>query len=465
MKRYKLSRDIPIEDGYDVFIAGGGPAGVSAAICAARMGAKTLLAEATGCLGGMGTAGQVAAFNPMSDGKKRIVGGLMAEIVELMFERGYMGPWTSREIWEKGGAWLPFQPEGLKLILDELVIGAGVELRFFNRLIDVDADDETGTVNGVILHSIEGYTYINARSYIDCTGDAVFAALCGVFCREAGKDTSDIMPATLTSIQTGIDWSGLVHPTQDYGIPELIEKAHEEGVLSQCDRHLPGLMRIGENLGFLNAGHIFGMNALKSRELTAAMIFGRKQAREYLDFYQKYVPGCKKMEIANTSGLMGVRESRRIVGEYELCYEDFASKRHFDDEIGVFCNFIDIHIYDCSKESFDVYMDYRNSKSLQKGDSFGIPYRILVPKGWNNLWVAGRCVSCDVKMQAAIRVMPAASIMGQAAGTAAVLSLRENKPASALSSMLLTETLKKHGAYLPVNRYSEHTCALKCIDI
>ena len=444
---YTLTRSIPVDSEYDLIVAGGGPAGSAAAVCAARLGARVLLVEATGCLGGMGTSGLVNAFDPMTDGTRNIAAGFIKEVVETMYARGFLGPHVTPAHWNKEyHCWTPFSAEGLKIILDELATAAGVEVRFFTRLVDVDADAATKRVNGAIIHNIEGFRYVPAKMFIDCTGDAVLADLAGVPCREAGRDTPRIMASTLASLHAGIDWKNQKAPAHD-DCWKMIEKAHADGVLTQCDRHLPGMSRVGQTLGYLNGGHIFDLNALRVKDLTDGMMFGRKIAQEYLEMYRRYVPGYENLELVCTASLMGVRESRRIVGEYELCFDDYMAKRQFPDQIAVFNKHVDIHPYDCSYEEWRRFYNDRNY--LPKGTCMGIPYGVLVPRGWQNLWVAGRCVSTDVKVHGSIRVMPAAAMMGQAAGTAAVQAIEAKQTASGLDTKKLVDTLRKNGAYLP----------------
>lgn len=154
---YRLTREVPVDAGYDLVVAGGGPGGAAAAICAARLGAKVLLIEATGCLGGMGTSGLVTAFNPMANGERMLVGGLMREIVTALHARGFLAPHVTADFYSKRfQCWTPFRVEGYKLVLDELVAAAGVEVRFFTRVIEADAEPTAGTVRGVIAHNIEG---------------------------------------------------------------------------------------------------------------------------------------------------------------------------------------------------------------------------------------------------------------------------------------------------------------------
>lgn len=452
---YSFHREIPIEEGYDLVVAGGGPAGAAAAVCAGRLGAKVLLVESTGCLGGMGTSGLVTAFDPMANGKEMLVGGFMREVVETLYQRGFMMPGINPDCWRKRyHAWSPFRVEGLKLLLDEFVQSAGVEVRFFTRLIDADATPGEGLLRGVILNNVEGHRYVRASAFIDCTGDAILANLAGVLCREAGRDTPRIMPATLASLFTGIDWEVLWDKKNDDEGWQVQQRAYQEalkaGRFTQFDRLMPGLSKVGNQVGYLNGGHVFNLNALRCRDLSDGIMLGRRLALEYLDFFRQYVPGCAAMEHVTTASLLGIRESRRIVGEYELGIEDYLARREFPDQIGIFNKFVDIHPYDCSDAEWDRFTREKDkTMRLEPGEHFGIPYGILVPRGWRNLWVAGRCASSDVQVHGSIRVQPAASMMGQAAGTAAVQSLRTGQAACELDTEELICTLRKANANLP----------------
>ena len=446
---YRLTREIPAESGYDLIVAGGGPAGAGAAISAARLGAKVLLLEATGCMGGMGTSGLVTAFDPMADGQRMLVGGLMREIVTTMHRRGFLAPQVTEEFYSKRfQCWTPFNTEGYKLILDELTKAAGVEVRFFTRAVEVDADRPSGRVRGVVTHNIEGLRYLTAKTFVDATGDAVLTNLCGAPCREACRDTPWPMPPTLCSQCANVDWTRVRKVSQQ----KLVEQAIADGHFRYRDRHLPGLFQTGHSTGLLNAGHVFHMNALNCRSLSDGMREGRRQAQEYLSFYRKYVAGCENMEHQATGSLMGVRESRRIVGEYELNYADYIARRQFPDQIAVYNAAVDIHVYDDSEAEYQRYhKEFNETGRLKPGECIGIPYGILVPRGWKNLWVAGRCNSSDVRVHGCIRVQPAASMMGQAVGTAAVQSMATGQAACDLDTAQLVETLRKAGAYLPQN--------------
>jgi hypothetical protein len=448
-----LVREIPVEGGYDLVVAGGGPAGASAAITAARLGAKVLLVEATGCMGGMGTSGLVTSFAPLADGEKMLVRGLMQEIIETLYKRGFMPPDTSPDSWRKTHhVWTPFHPEGYKLVLDELVTKAGVDVCFFTQVIDVQADRENGTVDGVVLHNIEGYRYVRAKTFLDGTGDAVLAEMCGVVCRAAGRDTPGIMPPTLCSLCSGIDFSRFhdeptfrPHRAQQ----NAVELAIKDRFFTQPDLHLPGLFRTGTTTASMNAGHLFNLDALRCKNLTDGVMLGRRLAQEYVAFYRKYVPGCEKLEHVVTAPLVGIRESRRILGEYELTVNDYQARRKFPDQIAVYGMAIDIHVYAATTEEYLRHRREMDSSRYSVGEFYGIPYGVLVPKGWKNLWVAGRCISTDVRMHGSTRTQPAAIGMGQAVGTAAVQSIRTGRHAAEIDTEVLVADLRKAGAFLP----------------
>jgi len=466
MQKFQLNREISVFDQtYDVVVAGGGPAGAISAIIAGRKGAKVLLIEAMGCLGGMGTSGLVTAFDPMADGKRRLVRGLMGEIIDTMYTRGFLQPDIDPDTFNKNyHEWTPYSAEGFKIILDELTTEANVDIKYFTKVIDVDMDTETHTLKGVIIHNIEGYAYIPGKMFIDATGDAVLAKLCGVICREPGIDTEKPMPSTLCALLGGIDWKRAEEHGVDlvaYNKPGYqhaqVQKALEDGFFTQYDKHFPGAGKTGRSLACMNAGHVFGLNSLKCKDLTDGMIKGRQIVQEYVAFYKEYVTGFENVELVTTGSLMGVRESRRIVGEYELNVRDYLARKQFPDQIGVFNKFIDIHPYDCTEEEINRFNDEAfASGRLPEGTYFGIPYGIIVPKGFKNLWVPGRAASADIQVQGSIRVMPACAMMGQAAGSAAVQCLQHGQSADNLNTRVLIETLRKDNAFLPQEELSDN---------
>lgn len=460
METYRLVRDIPVEGEYDLLVAGGGPAGSAAAICAARRGARVLLAEASGCLGGMGTSGLVSTFGPMSDGVRTLVGGFCRELVETMHARDLLGPGVTPDFWTTHlNRWIPFKPEGLKRLLDELAVAARVEVRFFTRVIDADAEGRR--VRGAVLSNVEGYRYIRARAFVDATGDAALAALCGAECRIAGQDGGAMAPSTLCSLYGGVNWDHPAYGSDYAGLDAmkmharkvLLQQAIADGHFSQPDRFMPGMNRIGRSVAQLNAGHVFGLDGLNIRSLSEGMMQGRRIAVEYTEFFRRYVPGCDQIEHLTTAPVMGVRDTRRIVGEFELGIDDFTAARQFPDQIAVYNRPTDVHPTDTSQQEYERFLrDFETHGRLGRGQAVGIPYSILVPRGWENLWVAGRCHSSDTKVHGSIRAQSAAYMMGQAAAAAALQSLRTGQPACDLDCAELVETLRGEGAYLPQAR-------------
>jgi hypothetical protein len=455
MQSYNFTRSVPVEEGYDVLVAGGGPAGSAAAVCAARQGAKVLLVEATGSLGGMCTSGLVNTFGPMGDGERTLVGGFTRELIETMHERGYLGPEVTPEYWiTHYNRWIPFDPEALKRLLDEYCVNAGVEIRYFTRVIDADVSGRT--VNGAIISNVEGLKFIKAKTFIDCTGDAVLAAACGVECKIAGRDWP-FQPATVCSTFSGINWDDPAYNTnrgtdavREKVKEEYLPRANADGHFTHPDHFIAGMKKVGQVTGNLNAGHIYGLDGLSVKSLSEGMIHGRKLAVEYMEFYRKYVPGCERIELAATSPVMGVRDTRRIVGEFELTVEHYRNARQFPDQVAVYNRPADVHSTNNSKEEFERFMrDMHGTGKLPRGKSVGIPYSILVPKGWENLWVAGRCHSSDTKVHGSIRAQSAAFLMGQASATAAVQSMRTGQPACDLDTWELVESLRAAGSYLP----------------
>jgi len=442
-KTYTLNRKIPVEEAYDVVVAGGGPSGVAAAVCAARLGANVILIEAMGCLGGMGTSGLVSAFDPMANGDTQLVRGFMGEVVEAMNKAGFMN--VNPDSWRtRYHSWSKFNPEGYKLILDRMVQKAGVKVQFFTRVMEADVDSKKQRVNGVVINNVEGMKYIKANAFIDCTGDAVLADLCGVDCWRAGRDTENIMPPTMATL-----WNGEMNLSREE-LRQLYYQWVKKGLHTHPSKKIVGLSEVDDGLFYLNGGHLFGVDALDADSLSEGAMRGRIIADDFRKMFDSH-PKIK-LALAATSSLVGVRESRRIKGEYVFNKDDMATRRVFTDSIGVYCKACDIHPYaftdKAMKDHYEMY--YKNELYRPaKGEMFSIPYGAIVPKGWKNLWTAGRCASADVIGQGSLRCQPYCSQMGQAAGTAAVQSMLTGQAANDLDTEQLVQTLRKAGVYLP----------------
>ena len=216
-----------------------------------------------------------------------------------------------------------------------------------------------------------------------------------------------------------------------------------------------GLSHIDDNLFYLNGGHLFDMNALKIDSVTDGAMRGRIIAEDFRRMFESH-PDIK-LSLAATSSLIGVRESRRIKGEYVFSRNDMETRRLFSDTVGVYCKACDIHPYAFTKEAWNDHYEiyYKNEQMRpQRGEMFAIPYGSLVPKGWKNLWTAGRCASADVFGQGSLRCQPYCSQMGQAAGTAAVQTMEHGETADTLDTERLVQSLRKQNVYLPQEKLS-----------
>ncbi len=429
----QYTKQLEIKYSVDVFVAGGGAAGVAAAVAAARAGKRVFLAEAAGCLGGMSTTGLVPAFAPFSDGVNMVASGIGCEIKQALKNT------VPVNFSEWGGRWSTVDAEELKRVYDRLLKSEGVDFSFFTSVCDVVCDGRK--IDAVILTSKSGMFAVKADIYIDCTGDGDLCALGGGEF-EIGDENNCVMPGTLCSLWAYID-DDKIGDDQS----EFIEKAHADGILTYKDRHLPGMYFRRNGMAGGNIGHTFGVNPIDEKSLTEAMIWGRQSMTEYEKYYKTYLNGYGNMVLCATAPVLGVRESRRIVCDYTLCFADYMKRAVFDDEIGRCCYPVDIHVMNTDDEEFE---RFSNEYSIRygNGESYGIPYRSLVPVSFSNALVAGRCIGTDRQMQASVRVMPGCFVTGQAAGAAAALACK-TRDVRQVDTAELQTALKKLGAYLP----------------
>ncbi len=430
-----FQRRVPVRHEVDVFVAGGGPAGIAAAVAAARQGARVFLAERNTCLGGMGTAGMLPLFMPFSDGIRNLAGGIGADILQRLKAAGGNGP----------GSNVTIRAEVLKRVYDELILDAGVKFLFQNDLIAVEAGD--GRVSAAILSGKSGLSAVRAKVYLDCTGDGDLAAWAGAPF-EKGDEHGRMMAGTLCSLWADIDWSA-VHEGGRKSDESRLEDAFGDDVFTHDDRHLPGMFRVGKNTGGGNIGHTFGLDSTDERSITDALVWARKSLVEYERYYKEYLKGFEQMELVATASQIGARESRRILGDYVLNLEDFKSRAVFPDEIGRYNYAVDIHATRPDLASYQQYADDFKNLRYGKGESYGIPYRCLVPRELRNVLVAGRCISTDRYLQSSIRVMPGCFITGQATGVAAAICAEQGCDTRTVDIGQLQQRLKALGAYLP----------------
>ena len=439
------STSLPVRHQVDLCVCGAGPAGITASLAAARRGLNVLMVEQTGAPGGMGTSGLVPQFCEFSDEENLLVAGLGKEIALKLHELGGTCPgidFSSFDHWHGFG----FNPEMLKRAYDLLLVDAGVTIRYGTTLVDVVREGRN--VTHVILQGRGGVYAVKAKYFVDGTGDAQL-------CWQAGNPTvmggesGETQAMTLPIILAGVDFAKR-DSTGGRRAEKYLKKAIADGHFRSPDLHHPGIWRTGRRIGGGNVGHVYGGNAVIDENLSDAYIEGRALAEEFASYYRKYVPGFEESELVVTASLMGVRETRRVVGEYELIVDDFLARASFEDEIGRYSYSIDIHR---SSNDAEGYAEHRRTfdetHRLKPGESYGIPYRSLIPTELDNVLVAGRCVSTDRYVHGSLRVMPGCFLTGQAAGTAIALAHKGSDMPRDVNATELRDALRADGAFLP----------------
>ncbi|PTX92800.1 FAD-dependent oxidoreductase [Verrucomicrobia bacterium LW23] len=427
---------------WDVIVAGGGPAGVSAAIAAAREGARTLLLERTCSLGGMGTSALVPAWCPFSDKKQMLYGGIAAEIFALSKEgTPHVNP---AEL-----DWVPIDAEHLKRVYESVAVKAGVQILFDTFMVGVQRDSDS-RVRHVIAANKQGLTALEASVFIDTTGDADLVAFAGgEFAR--GDAAGSLMPGTLCFILGGVNEEA--YPRVPRFFTPTIEEIIASGRYPEIpDRHLCH-NKVGTGCVGFNAGHLYDVDNTDPFGVSRAMIQGRRMALEYRNALREFFPEAfGQAHLVQTGALLGARETRRIIGEYTITLDDYLDRRSFPDDVCRNAYFIDIHL---SREEASKAKDWDKAvchrfKQYEPGESHGIPYRALVPRALRNVLVAGRCISTDKVVQGSVRVMPVCLATGQAAGTAAAMAaLGFGGDVHAVEGTSVRARLAERGCWLP----------------
>jgi len=442
----QLHLDLKLDDRFDVIVVGGGPSGCTAAAAAAREGARTLLLEASGCLGGSGTSALGPAWCPFSDKQKIIYRGL-AEKVFTAAKRGMA------HVKPEALDWVPIDAERLKRVYDDLVTEAGVTVRFHTMLSRVQVDDR-GRVTSILTSSKAGLQAWGARVFVDCTGDADLTAWAGGEFHKGNAEGRRLMPATHCFLLANVDEAPYqkgrdlhasnkespIHRILDSGRFPLIPDLHFCNSL------------VGPGVVGFNAGHLFDVDNTDPASVSAALMQGRKMAAQYRDALAEFHPAFANAFLVCTGSQVGIRETRRIIGDYVLTLDDYLQRRSFPDEICRNSYFIDIHwAKDEIAKDAEQHRKWENTCiHYGPGESHGIPYRCLTPRRLANVLVAGRSISVEQFVQGSIRVMPVCLAMGEAAGIAAALAARATTPdVHAVEVEELRRRIRAEGGYLP----------------
>ncbi|HEY0944172.1 MAG TPA: FAD-dependent oxidoreductase [Opitutaceae bacterium] len=423
------ARRLPVIAETDVLVVGAGPGGLGAAVAAARNGARTILLERFGSFGGTWTSGLLSAIMPFP-----FVKGIFAEIVERWHREG---GW--REFGERYGAGGTYDSEMAKVVLDRFVLEAGVTPFFFAQVAGVIR--ESDRVQGVVLESKEGRQVIAARMVIDSSGDGDVCALAGVPTAQGRDRDGALQPMTMIFKMTGVDDTRAeAYKKEDPSFTRAWQAAKARGeVTVPREDVLPSRNpRTGE--WNFNTTRIVGKDGTKLRDVTDAMIEGRRQVTEVAAFLRRHIPGFAQAVVSETAPHIGVRETRRVRCDYTVTGRDIIDVVPFEDCIARGDWFIDIH---------SPTGDGTERIHPPPGKWYEVPYRSIRAHGVENLLVASRCIDSTHEAHAAIRITPQVVAIGQGAGTAAALCVRHGLASTRqLDAQLLRETLRQQGAFV-----------------
>lgn len=455
MENVKMTTEIPVIWEGDVLVVGGGPSGFAAAVASARAGARTILVEGNGYLGGMATAGLVGPFMTCysPDASRQIIKGIFEEFVKRMIKKGgaihpsECEPGTSYSSYiSKGHAHVgPFDSEVFKLEAEKICLEAGVKLLYHAMFVNVVMDGQGKKIVCAVFATKAGLVSVSAKMFVDCTGDGDVSKSANVEMKQGREQDGLTQPCTLFFQVSNIDKQKLEEYRKSHPEPDgkqfstEVEKACVNGDFP-IQREKLGMYESCTN-GYwrVNTTRMFHINTADPFQVTEAEIEGRKQVQIVMDFLHKYIPGAENAYLVDSAAQLGVRESGRIVGEYVLTEEDLKNSVIFEDSIGLGGFAIDIHQPDGKSGKFEL---------IASGKAYSIPYRSLLPKTVDNLLVAGRCISATHEALGAVRIMPSCFATGQAAGTAAALSVQEQVIPRKLENAKLRKVLLDNGAIL-----------------
>ena len=413
---------------YDLIVAGGGLTGVSAAVRAAREGLCVLLIEKSGTLGGAISNNLVYPFmkymTPVNGKEKVLCAGLFAEMRER--EHAY----------DASGTIVKFRPEYFKLLLDDMVCDAGVTVLFHATLFEVKVA-ERYVKSVCVATATGGVLELSADFFIDATGDGTLMAEAGCAYQLGREEDGLCQPMTTCFRMCGVN---VEHFRADRPrLQALYKEAQERGEIQNPRENILTFSGIGEGVLHFNTTRVVKEDPTDPFAVSRAEMQARRQIHEIVAFLKKNSPDFENATLISIATEIGVRESRKLVGEYVLTADDLLSLTVFEDAVALGNYDIDIH----NPAGTGTNIHY-----FKQGEYYSIPYRSLLPREYDNLLVAGRCLSATHEAQAAVRVMPICACMGDAAGTAIAVAKQTNTHTHTLDVQLVREKLIANGAAL-----------------
>ncbi len=415
---------------YDIVVVGGGFAGTAAAIAAAREGKSVRLIEKYNCLGGAACYNMVNPFmkywvwlTAEKNEQKILSAGIFSEILGKLTQMNAFDPKKN----------LVFNEEYLKLILNRMATESGVELLYQTVVVGVKKNGSR--VEAVTVSNVSGTYDIYGEYFIDATGDANLSYLSGLPFRMGRKSDGLCQPMTLCCRVGGVDTEGYRAIRTE--INELYRQHQAEGKIKNPRGDVLILQNITDGVLHFNTTRVIKMDPTDIEDVTRAEILAREQVFEILGFLRENFEPFKNCTLLSTGMQIGVRESRQIVGEYTLTKEDLLTCTKFEDGIAACCYSMDIHSPDGSETTLHRF---------NIGEYYTIPYRALVPKGSENLLVAGRCLSAEHEAQASARVMATVCTLGEAAGVAASVACSDKTTVKDVDVKKVRRILRENGA-------------------
>ncbi len=433
---------------YDVIVCGGGPAGIAAAVAAARNGAKTLLIEKNAFVGGCAASG-LPFLNFFNRNRVQVIRGVGEELVQRMQAEQAALP----HILTSGGhvdSITMIDSEWVKICAEQMLLECGCALLYDSVVCACRV--ENGRLCAITVANKAGLTQLEAKCFVDATGDADLVYFAGgqfaqgrdgdhmtqamsLVCRMANVDVEKVSSrfplSPIVTTPLGADHAYNTHVTGK--LTQWNDVLRRMQLFDHDDHDFwAGTCRDGE-LTYVNVTRVSGLDATDPQELTQANIEARRQLRGMMHFFNDYIDGMQNAYIASTPNGIGIRETRRIRGVYELSGEDVLQGRQFPDAIAHNGYCIDIHDPSGKKWGARFIQSERSA--------YDIPYRCLVPRTLDGLLVAGRCISASHDAQGSIRIMPACMATGEAAGTAAALAVRSGCQPRAVDVAALQKAL------------------------
>jgi FAD dependent oxidoreductase len=443
------ARNIPIFGEYDVVVVGGGPAGIAASHSAAKHGARVLLVEKYGFLGGMGTAAGVTNFAGLYGVKYGVMQQVVRGVVDDIFERlTALGGLNEPQDGMQGRIRVrSYDVSAYKCAADQMLVDAGVEILFHTWAAQVVMQGER--IEALIVETKSGRQAIAANSFIDCSGDADVACFAGVPFEVGDGLGSGLFPTTMFKVghvdaRLALPAVGPFEGINDWMVKTEKNKPGQykfprEGAILR-PQHNPTEWRV--NVTQIKNQSGFAMDATDARQLSAGELEGRKQVADYFHFLKSEIPGFAQSTIVEIAPQVGIRESRRIQGLYALTGDDILSCARFEDSIG--CNAWPMEMHAAGRIEWRFPVDSSGQNERLFND---LPWQMLVPLRTTNLLVAGRCASMTHEGQSAARVSGACFVMGQAAGTAAAY-LGQTESFQNVHVPMLKRRLIQDGCYL-----------------